>query len=378
MYVLVRITAAVATAAALVAPALAPTPTLALPTATPAPTPTSDDVGEILAAAATEIIAALNEPLHIVQLGDSYGSGNGAGDYTDDFCFRSPNAAIEIVGDELDAEVTNAACNAAWIGHLAGPQRISSSPWYTITFDVPEGTAATDAINLPAAAQAATAAGACDNLNAPGLPEARPDFQFSDSAVTGTTATARVRCRLSLPPQVEVLDDQVDVVVITMGGNDLGFIPVILSCFVLHQENECREATGQARAALDETMAAYADALGEVQAAAPNAELYLVGYPRVLAPDHYRIGNYDAGADINAFQTEWQEQLRALAGDGVTVVELESWEGHGLNPRFGADNRDSWIHPPLSLSGGLEERFHPTAEGARGTAQDLLKYLEVE
>jgi len=26
----------------------------------------------------------------------------------------------------------------------------------------------------------------------------------------------------------------------------------------------------------------------------------------------------------------------------------------------------------------LEERFHPTAEGARGTAQDLLKYLEVE
>jgi lysophospholipase L1-like esterase len=68
-------------------------------------------------------------PAHIVNLGDSYGSGVGAGDYaagTENNCWRSKYSAAQVVVDALLAEgfpveFSNVACSGATINDLRRP-----------------------------------------------------------------------------------------------------------------------------------------------------------------------------------------------------------------------------------------------------------------
>jgi hypothetical protein len=73
------------------------------------------------AQAATASQATTRAPLNIVALGDSYGSGTGAGDYqagTEGSCWRSANSASEVIAKELrqsgrEVTLTNVTCSGA-------------------------------------------------------------------------------------------------------------------------------------------------------------------------------------------------------------------------------------------------------------------------
>lgn len=66
--------------------------------------------------------AAAGETIHYVALGDSYSSGTGIGDYSDQDCRRSERAYAVLLAAELDAELDFAACTGATTGDVESGQ----------------------------------------------------------------------------------------------------------------------------------------------------------------------------------------------------------------------------------------------------------------
>jgi hypothetical protein len=94
-------------------------------------------------------------------------------------------------------------------------------------------------------------------------------------------------------PQLDALGPDVDVVTLGMGGNDVGFVGFAMDCIRLlgpPQEQPCTPDYRTAeRDEMSERIAATAPELGQalddIHAAAPNAEVFVVGYPAALPDD---------------------------------------------------------------------------------------------
>ncbi len=117
----------------------------------------------------------------------------------------------------------------------------------------------------------------------PALVAARARLDASFRACNGAT-TDHVLEREARPgerPQIEAVGSHVDVVTISIGGNDIGFGPVMSDCVI--GPRSC--------ARLEETVAANLAILRPrletlyraVRARAPEADLLVVGYPHLVA-----------------------------------------------------------------------------------------------
>lgn len=106
------------------------------------------------------------------------------------------------------------------------------------------------------------------------------------------------------PPQVGALSDDTDIVTVTLGGNDLGFSSVAASCIALSangpvagtnpndpfQSPNCESIYVQggvdslAQRLTDVVIPNIANGLAAIKAKAPNAKVFVVGYP-AITPD---------------------------------------------------------------------------------------------
>jgi hypothetical protein len=92
-------------------------------------------------------------------------------------------------------------------------------------------------------------------------------------------------------PQLDSLGPDVDVVTLGMGGNDVGFTGFAMDCLRFSPQDE--PCTPDFKTAehdeMSERIAAVAPELGQalddIHAAAPNAEVYVVSYPDALPDD---------------------------------------------------------------------------------------------
>ena len=279
-----------------------------------------------LLAAGLLLVQGIN--LNPVMLGDSYASGTGAGDYSDDLCGRSSHAAIEDVGRFFGVDVTNAACSGALVEDLEGTRIID---------------------------------------------ERRLGSDCSTDLVGATAAATGNACVITLPPQVESVSGATDVFV-TIGGNNVGFVQIAGICLIQNSETRCANALEEAAETVDDVMDEQRDALLEIRTIAPDARIHIVPYPRILdvGIDH-TIGSLDVTAEVNDLQEGWENDLRQLADElddevgGVFYVETLTpiWEGHGL----GSD--DSWI----LTSGRISGLLHPSEEGWRATGTANIAHL---
>jgi len=97
------------------------------------------------------------------------------------------------------------------------------------------------------------------------------------AACSGATMADVARTQLS------ALTDGTDFVTIQVGGNDVGFVPVLGVCAQPDSDTRCAGAVAQSTAYLNNGFATNAAGLfGAVRAAAPNAKLIVVGYPRLF------------------------------------------------------------------------------------------------
>ena len=222
--------------------------------------------------------------------------------------------------------------------------------------------------------------------NYPHLLAERLGGQLVDLTVSGaTTATIltdrqRVGVR-TLPPQLDGLPADADLVTITAGGNDLGYLGAMISA-ALATTFDSRALTiplgGLFRDRIpvptEEDVARTASGLSRVVAAvrtrAPGARILLVEYLTLIAP-------YTEPADGIPFS---RQQLDAFATIQAALTDAYSRVDAELVP-IGALSRDhalGSIEPWVNRFAGLRNlgsSFHPNAEGMRAVADEIARRL---
>ena len=192
----------------------------------------------------------------------------------------------------------------------------------------------------------------------PGLWAAANDPRSYRSVACGGATTDTLRAT-----QLIALSRKTDLVTVTIGGNDAGFAPTVISCTIV-SDAACQAVVDDAAVVVREELPAKLDATYRgIKRGAPNAEVLVLGYPilfDVNAPSCGFAGmSIPKRRAINAANAE----LNTLIEDrseaaGFTYVDVtDEFAGHGI---CAAAN---WIHglqiiPPTNS-------FHPTADGYR-------------
>lgn len=179
------------------------------------------------------------------------------------------------------------------------------------------------------------------------------DVAGFDFAACGGATTADV-----LSSQLSGLTAQTNLVTITIGGNDVGFVSVITTC-LLGNDSACANAIAAgAQEATSMLPGRLASTYAAIRAAAPNARLIVIGYPRLYelnslcltTMDLYKRTLLNRGADLLD-----QVIAQQAAAAGATFVDVRSrFAGHGIcswNP---------WINDADNLLAGP---YHPTIAG---------------
>jgi lysophospholipase L1-like esterase len=178
------------------------------------------------------------------------------------------------------------------------------------------------------------------------------DVTFTD-ATCGGAVTADV-----LAKQVSALSADTDVVTITIGGNDVGFAQIVFTC-LLSGDQACSEAIDSTLAKEDEFTAQLDRTYAAIRAGAPNAEVYVLGYPLLFdeAPVCDASLNLTQRKAVNAGNERLDDSIgeRAVAAGFHFVDVRDAFAGHG------ACSADPWLN---NLT-GPDVFLHPTADGYR-------------
>jgi lysophospholipase L1-like esterase len=171
--------------------------------------------------------------------------------------------------------------------------------------------------------------------------------------------------------QLTALSETTGWVTLTVGGNDAGWSGTLQKC-LLTDDKTCQTAVDTAVAAAESTLPAELDALYKmIRDRAPNAKVYVLGYPHLVAEPGASGVSCEALTDarrkaLNSGADSLVEliQDRVAAQQGFTFVDVrKAFEGHG------ACTKEPWIH---SLRDNLSESYHPTAEGHKAYAEALF------
>lgn len=334
------------------------------------------------AASATSAASQAKAP-RFVQLGDSYSSGNGAGNYTEKNCWRSPNNYGARVARRAGASYTNAACSGGVVADILNPRDIGSAKWVTRTYRV-------DGSVVDARGQWLKQAQANNLCGTPAQPDFSYRYTFSSSSGVGSLYTATVKCQLVAAPQINSVNTSTDAVFLTVGGNDIGFTSILTQCLALRSASGCKSKIDAANASLPRMKQQTKDALRAVQArSGGRAQVYLLGYPNLLNTDSYRLGaTYDAGQALATLQRRGDALQRAGMKEldsgargkgGFTFVDVKpDWDGftHGIDPRPIADNSNAWLVPLFGVGREFSEWVHPTPAGWGASALALYAALD--
>ena len=192
----------------------------------------------------------------------------------------------------------------------------------------------------------------------PGLWAAANDPASYRSAACGGATTDTLRAT-----QLIALSRKTDLVTVTIGGNDAGFAPTVISCTIV-SDAACQAVVDDAAVTVREDLPGKLDATYRgIKRHAPNADVYVLGYPILFDTTTATCGfagmSIPKRRAINAANAELNTLIedRATAA-GFTYVDVtDEFAGHGI---CAAAN---WIHSLVLVP--PTDSFHPTAGGYR-------------
>ncbi|WP_327676699.1 SGNH/GDSL hydrolase family protein [Kitasatospora sp. NBC_00458] len=223
--------------------------------------------------------------------------------------------------------------------------------------------------------------------------------QFRDvscsGARTGDLSGAQETGGGTNPPQLEAVDPATRLVTLGIGGNDAGFMEVVTQCAKENLVDAVKDLIGSGRAPapcrehyaasdgadqvqrkVDAAGERLGDMLKEVKRRAPQARVYVVGYPALLPADPAVcvpvLGKTVTGGDLG-FLVEKEQQLNAMLkrraeAAGAVFVDLAAPSaGHDMC----AGEADRWVEPPFPAPGLAG--IHPNAKGQEAAAAAVLK-----
>ena len=217
--------------------------------------------------------------------------------------------------------------------------------------------------------------------------EAMPGTTLTDVSCSGATSLdmthPQVGVNGSVPPQLNAVGRDTDLVTIGLGGNDGQLFGGVLGhCFLVSETDPtgspCQTFfTNDGGAHLDSVFAEIADNLvgvvDQVRLRAPDARILVVGYPQIVP----EVGTCDllplADGDY-AFGREINERLAEAVRVGAERAQAEYVDV--WTPSTGHDicAADPWINGRVSRSDAAAA-YHPLAVEQRAVAQLVLEAL---
>jgi lysophospholipase L1-like esterase len=151
--------------------------------------------------------------------------------------------------------------------------------------------------------------------------------------------------------QIAALGPDTDVVTLSIGGNDIGWSQAVGACLG-GTDAQCEAAIAVTTGRITGQLPALLDAVyDEVDAAAPNATVYVTGYPRLFSSAHGAV--LGASPVEQDAMNEGADLLTATKAHGYTFVDVtERFVDHGVNAP------EPWIVWPTAPGS-----FHPNALG---------------
>jgi len=193
------------------------------------------------------------------------------------------------------------------------------------------------------------------------------DNKVNFLAESGATTKSVVANQIQnvLPPTQQIT--------VTVGGNDVGFAEVALTC--ANPLGDCNAALFSAIEALKIFPQHLGALLTQLQVRAPRATIYVTGYPMLFQPTVATglcpgLPGYDAvamaKADAATVQLNGVIEATAMALGAVYVDVTDEFSSHGL-----CNGANSFIFPPSFLAPGVPDpsSLHPTAAGQTAYAR---------
>ena len=229
--------------------------------------------------------------LSVVQLGDSFSAGNGAGSYYGAaWCERSAkNWGQRFVESAsslgIDATYVNRACSGGVLEDIFAPGTVQEQ-----YLRIARGNSEDDVRSRLEQEDACSVKSSDDIIGV--------EHQINR---LGGSSYFTYRCKLTLRPQADSVDKGTDLVLMTMGGNNAKFADIILSCFVpvglpqygVGSGNDCKANIERADANLSGVMKDVEGnierLLSEKMSGNPSSQVVLMSYP-LLSLDKPHLG----------------------------------------------------------------------------------------
>jgi lysophospholipase L1-like esterase len=188
-----------------------------------------------------------------------------------------------------------------------------------------------------------------------------------------------------VPPQLDALSSDTQLVTMTIGGNDSNvFIETILTCgslgvLSLGQGSPCKDQYGSSfeDTIRNTTYPSLVRALQAVRTAAPRARVAILGYPWIMPAsggcfDKMPIASGDVPY-VHGIQATLNDAVRrAAAATGATYVNLNTASlGHDACQPIGV----RWVEPVLQGTNAVI--VHPNALGEREMAAQTITTLHL-
>jgi lysophospholipase L1-like esterase len=213
-----------------------------------------------------------------------------------------------------------------------------------------------------------------------------PDDGFVDVTFSGaTTAQLLVDQQRGAPPQIAALDGSETLVTITIGGNDVGYVPLLMAAALPGAARRLlllgrrvsdlldRDARERALADVFDSLCAVGGALRQ---RAPTARIFFVDYLTMLPPAGAPAAplsesDSDVGRHVAATLERLTADAAAATGCEVIRAGVASRDHH-------AWSAEPWTTTPARYGVPLPGRpapLHPNAAGMRAVAELVLDQL---
>jgi lysophospholipase L1-like esterase len=216
--------------------------------------------------------------------------------------------------------------------------------------------------------------------NYPHLLAERLKLDLVDVTFSGaTTANVLADHQHGEPPQIAALDGSESLITVTIGGNDVGYVPLLMAASLPRcarrlpllggriSELLDRDTRDRALAEVFDSLCAVGRALRE---GAPRARIYFVDYLTVLPPGGAPAPPLSrAEADLGRYVAGTLERLTAEAAE-ATGCEIVS--AAAASRQHHAWSAEPWTTTPARYGVPLPGRpapLHPNPAGMRGVAE---------
>jgi lysophospholipase L1-like esterase len=192
----------------------------------------------------------------------------------------------------------------------------------------------------------------------------------------------------NLDAQIKSITPETDLVVLTIGGNDVGFVNIVLQCFApgINDPARCRDAVISGMKKVPSVQAAALQRVRAVRARGRQGiRIVVVSYPYLANPSNYILrglfNSYNAGlaarqlgdmgdqAIINAATT-------ANAEAGYEIVTLaptkDLFVGHEPNQDPIVENPARWVNEFTGVKTPVDY-YHPNFNGYKAMAEAVWR-----